>query len=203
MGHKRAWKATAKAQSYLISLISKVTIMPRKKAVVVAAPKKTALPELMRLYAVKAAREIQIKGEIEEKVADVKAGFQTEIQELQDEKNAIFKQLEAYARDNPTDFQEIRSVKTAHGKFGFHLGNPKVQMARGIPSKAVGILTQLGFKRFLRSKQEVDKEAILSAYASQAKPDIAAIQSIEAVGIRVVQEDTFYVQPIEAVVSTE
>lgn len=113
--------------------------------------------------------------------------------------DSLTEQVRDWALANPDDFGKKKSIEMTHGTIGFRTGMPKLKTLSGFTFARV--LYQLSCvkwgKTFIRTKEEPDKEAILSAFASK---NISASE-LREIGVRVDQEESFFVEP--AVTETE
>jgi len=101
-------------------------------------------------------------------------------------------QLRAWAEANPDQFAKDRkSITFAAGTLGFRTGTPKLELlSKRFNWKIVLANVQRLLPSFIRDKPEIDKEAII------AQRDEEAVQSaINACGMKVVQDEGFYVEP--------
>lgn len=88
-------------------------------------------------------------------------------------------------RDALTETGKRKTVEVPSGKFGWRLPPPSVSVKSA--KALIERLKNLGLTRFIRTKEDVNKEAML------AEPEVA--QSVEGVKIR--QEEEFFVKPDE------
>jgi len=98
-----------------------------------------------------------------------------------------------WANANPEEFGKKKSLEMTHGTIGFRTGMPKLKTLSGWTFARVLVALQ-GFSwgsAFTRIKVEVDKEALISSYASE---NISAAE-LREIGVRVDQEESFFVDP--------
>ncbi len=106
--------------------------------------------------------------------------------------------LRAWAESHPDEFPNGRkSIQFTQGSLGFRTGTPKLALLNRLWNwdRVHKALISFGLaKDYLRTKEEVDKEAIIAATA--ANPDKAgAALACAAFGTKVVQEESFFVDP--------
>jgi phage host-nuclease inhibitor protein Gam len=106
--------------------------------------------------------------------------------------------LRAWAESNPDAFTKGRkSIEMLSGSLGFRTGTPKLAvLSRAFNWDKVLDLVKsaAGWKGFVRSKDELDKEGVLAAAA--AAPDKTAYANeLKRVGLQVKQDETFFVEP--------
>ena len=165
----------------------------RQKAKVTA-PSATEAQECMKDYTVANSSLKKIEAEIELKVQKVREKYQPKIESLSTDKEENFQQLQAYALENREAlFSKKKSLEWVHGVLGFRTGTPKVAKKMGITWAAMLDLFKSQSKtEFIREKQELDKDRILSS-----RDDEAIMKELEGLGIRITQDETFYVEPKE------
>lgn len=105
-----------------------------------------------------------------------------------DEKMAV---AQDWAEANPADFGKLKSVEMVHGTVGWRTGQPALKTLAGWTWDRVleKLKTLPAMLDFIRLKEEVNKAAILDARESLT-PD-----ALRALGVRVVQEEAFFVEP--------
>jgi phage host-nuclease inhibitor protein Gam len=99
--------------------------------------------------------------------------------------------LRVWAEDHPDEFGPLKSIECVHGKFGFRITPPAVRPIRPLTwAKVLENLERFeSFNRFIRIKNEVDREAILAA-----REELTADQ-LKAIGVRISQDEVFFVDP--------
>ena len=104
--------------------------------------------------------------------------------------------LRAWAESSPDAFPKGRkSLELLAGVLGFRTGTPKLSLlSRAFNWERVQVLVEQYWPGFIRLKKEVDKEGLLSLY-SQAGDKPAATEELKRCGLRVVQVETFYIEP--------
>lgn len=101
------------------------------------------------------------------------------------------KELHAFADANPETFGKSRSLKMVHGIVGYRLGNFALKTIRGITwNRALALVKELA-PGFVRTKEEIDKDAILAARNAIRPIDFTRM------GLRVEQAEKFYAEPIK------
>lgn len=110
-------------------------------------------------------------------------------EELQQKTDA----LRVWAETNPDQFPKGRkSIDFVSGVLGFRTGTPKLALtSRAFTWDKVLELLKTRWTHFIRSKQEVDKDAILTAAAAQK----VNTQQLAALGLKVVQDESFFIDP--------
>lgn len=140
-------------------------------------------------------------GRIEASLQEAEAALNEQIQSLRDkyeqktrdiasEKESIENALESFGIHNKNEFEDVRTRELIHGSIGFKMSPPKV----GLLNRKYKWETVLELLRrvrwgsaFIRSKEEPDKEAILTAVADKSIDDT----KLASVGLKIDQEDKF------------
>ena len=101
--------------------------------------------------------------------------------------------LRAWAEASPDQFPKgSKSLALAAGTLGFRTGTPKLALLSRAWNweKVLAKLKSLRmFPNFVRTKEEVDKEAIISTHGTKFNAEIANF------GVKVVQDESFYIEP--------
>ena len=101
--------------------------------------------------------------------------------------------LRAWAESNPTEFGKKKSIEFLAGTLGFRTGTPKLALlsrAWNWDKVLATLKANLKFKPFIRTKEEVDKDAIIGTITSIKDGWDGA-----EIGVKVVQDESFYVEP--------
>jgi len=97
--------------------------------------------------------------------------------------------LRAWAESHPEEFAKGRkSIDFLSGTLGFRTGTPKLALlSRAFKWETVlGLLRQKGWLDFIRTTSEPNKDALLAA---------SDRYNLKEVGLKVVQDESFYVEP--------
>ncbi len=135
--------------------------------------------------------EVQ-QGKMNAELTAVKEKYENKIKDLQEKKDEHFEVMQAYAEEHPELFQAKKSMEFTHGIIGFRTGTPKLATLKGFKWPAVFTLVKDKWPAYIRSKEELDKESLLANRAEL---------NLKDVGVEVVQEESFYVQPALEVVT--
>ena len=97
--------------------------------------------------------------------------------------------IESFCRLHKEDFEKTRSKDLTHGSVGFRTNPNKVSLLnRKYNWKTViELLKKLRLGKFIRQTEEPDKEAILTAYATEDVTD----ERLAAVGLKIDKSETF------------
>lgn len=109
--------------------------------------------------------------------------------------NSLTQQLQRWAEANPSEFPKDRkSIPMSAGTIGFRTGTPKLALLSRAWSwdKVLSSIKLSGFfPSFIRTKEEVDKDAILGDYSDKIVADF----ELTALGLKVTQTESFFIEP--------
>lgn len=127
-----------------------------------------------------------------EKINNIKAKFDEETSDARAQKQLIESEVHSYCIQNKHEFAKQRSKKLIHGSIGFRVNPPKVnQLSRKFTiATTLGFLKKLFDGKYIRLKEEIDKDSILGDYAAEKIDD----SKLASVGLRVDQDETFFTQ---------
>ena len=125
------------------------------------------------------------------KILDVQNQFAPAIAECDAAIKAKTDALRAWAEANPQEFGKRKSIDFLSGILGFRTGTPKLALLnRAWNWEKVTDAVCHHLPNFVRSKPEVDKEAIIG---QRDEEEIQAV--LPRCGLKVVQGESFYVEP--------
>ena len=130
------------------------------------------------------------------KVLTINKTFESALAELDQSIKAKTDTLRAWAESNPDQFPKGRkSLDLVAGVIGFRTGTPKLSLlSRAFNWERVLALVESFWPAFIRLKKEVDKEGILAMHSqSQDKP--LADAELKRLGLKVTQEESFFIEP--------
>jgi len=137
------------------------------------------------------SRKQVLEAELNAQITSLRAKYDPELQET----GKVIKEKTALARDwaeaNPGEFGTLRSIAFRHGTVGWRKGNPALLLLnkKWTWEKVLAAIQSLGFRRFIRTTPEVNKQAILDEREKLSEQDL------QAMGIRIDQSDGFYIEP--------
>jgi phage host-nuclease inhibitor protein Gam len=152
----------------------------------------------------------RIQADMNDELARIKERHEEEARPHGEAIQAILDGVQTYCeahRDELTGGGKIKSANLSSGEVGWRTSNPKVTV-KSI-EKALKDLKERFLIRFIRPKEEVNKEEILSAraLAAAAGPDekneeiLAAVEAMarlkEIRSIKIEQDETFWIKPFE------
>lgn len=148
------------------------------------------LENVLGRYAAAVIEADALKAELDRKVNELRAGYEERAAALGKRAEIFFADIEAYLANNPEEIPAGRkSLELLHGTVGYRTGNPTVRLPRGVDEAALcEELRCSGFPKYVRTREEVNREAVLAA-------DDAARESLAAHGVKVTQtKDRFFIE---------
>lgn len=131
-----------------------------------------------------------VKAKRDKEIQSVNERYKDELEPLEDKRDLYLKLAEGYAEENRDALfpKGIKSAETTHAIFGFKIGNPtmKALSKKWTVEKILEALKASYGSRFIRTKEEHDKEKLRAELSNG---------ELAEVGLRVEQEDRFYVEP--------
>jgi phage host-nuclease inhibitor protein Gam len=141
-------------------------------------------------------REQQVTGQMNEQITRLRRDYELTLGGIAvqiEEKTAIAK---AWADSNAPEFGNRKSIAMTHGDVGWKIGNPALKTMSGWTwDRVLEHLKIRGWSRYIREKQEVNKEALIADRVGEYA------DNLKQVGVRVVQAETFFIEP--RIVATE
>ena len=137
------------------------------------------------------ARQQKITAEMDIQMAKIREKWQDELAKLAETKDNAFDILQAFALENRDElFSKKKSLETTHGILGFRTGTPKLKTLKGFTWASVLNMLKEFLPGYVRTVEEPAKDKLL---ADRDDEETAALFS--KVGITVVQDETFFVEP--------
>jgi phage host-nuclease inhibitor protein Gam len=131
---------------------------------------------------------------MDKRLTEVRAQFEGRLGELEENIEALFADLNAWAVLHPDEFGTKKSMDLTHGTLGFRTTPPAIKPAKGVKwDHVLDMLKCRGMQAYVRQAEEVNKEMLL-----QDRETIGA-EKLARLGLEVKQEEKFYAEPkIEA-----
>jgi phage host-nuclease inhibitor protein Gam len=172
--------------------------MARRKKVQVIAPDKSELPAIMKSYKDAESELKKIQAEKELKIAKIREQYTDREMQYDTVLSICTDKLEAYAVANrESEFSKKKSMELSHGSIGFRVGQWKVSQRLGFKvAQSLALLRDKAY-RFVRQKEEIDKEAIIN---EREREEVMAI--VRECGLELTQEETFYIKTKEETLAT-
>lgn len=136
--------------------------------------------------------EQKILAQKNKRLAEIEAQYAPDLAEIAAAREDHAAMVQLWAEQNPAAFEKKKSIEWPAGRFGFRTGNPQVVLLnRKWNLKTVLAAIKTSLPNFVRTKEEVDKDAILADYAK----DPALQPTLAAVGLKVTQDESFFIEP--------
>ncbi|MDP4176289.1 MAG: host-nuclease inhibitor Gam family protein [Bacteroidota bacterium] len=144
----------------------------------------------LKMIATQKAYIAKKEAEMNDKIYIIKEKYEEETIDAQREVDNLTTDVEAYCIKNKTDFEKSRSRVLGFGTVGFRNNPPKVTtLNRKYNLKtSLELVKRLFKKKYVRTKEELDKEAILADYAAKTLDD----KKLAGVGLKIDQDETFF-----------
>lgn len=163
----------------------------REKKVVVSGVTADQMETAFADFARADARIQKINATMDVEMTRIREKYQDELSKLQDEKDKSFDILQTYGVENKDElFSKRKSIETVHGILGFRTGTPKLKTLKGFTWPSVVNLLKEFLPDYVRTTEEAAKDRLLSDREVEEVRDL-----FPKVGITVVQDETFYVEP--------
>lgn len=153
--------------------------------------------EASKTVAEKTNKLEKIEAKMNEELNKVKTKYSDEITDINDELELTKQILEVYANEQRNNWGDKKSFELLHCILSFRLGNPRVSKQKQFTWDAVLELMKKNksFKPFIRVKEEINKEAILSLNPSEKKDSLLLNQLKDECYLFIEQSESFFVTP--------
>lgn len=163
----------------------------RKKKVLISNVTNETMESAFADYARADARIQKIQATMDVEFTKIREKYQEELAALTEEKEQAFEVLQTYAvEQREVLFTKKKSLETIHGTIGFRTGTPKLKTLKGFTWPAVTNLLKEFLPLYVRTVDEPAKDKLL---ADRDSDNVA--ENLQKVGLAVVQDETFYVEP--------
>lgn len=163
----------------------------REKKVVVSGVTADQMETAFADFARADARIQKINATMDVEMTRIREKWQDELSKLQEQKDNAFDILQTYGVENQEVlFSKKKSIETVHGIMGFRTGTPKLKTLKGFTWPSVVNLLKEFLPSYVRTTEEAAKDRLL---ADREVEDVRNL--FPKVGITVVQDETFYVEP--------
>ncbi len=120
----------------------------------------------------------------------VKDHHQEALTQITDRLSALLPRALAWAEAHPDEFGKAKSLEMLHGIIGWRTNNPSLRTLAGWTwDRVLEKLKALGWLTYIRAREEPNKQALL-ADRETLGPD-----ELRKLGLRVMQDDEFFVEP--------
>ena len=163
----------------------------REKKTIISSVSREVADVAFADYAKADAQIAKIQADIELQCAKIREKYADKLAELEQVKQVTFDTLQVYATENKAGmFSKKKSLDMVHGTIGFRTGTPKLKTLKGHTWASVLHLVRQFLPGYIRTTDEVAKDRLL---ADRDVEDMA--EAMENCGLKVVQDETFYVEP--------
>ena len=163
----------------------------REKKTVYSGVKQEEMETAFADYARADARIQKINATMDIEMTKIREKYQDELTKLGETKDNAFDIMQAYAMENREElFSKRKSLETTHGTIGFRTGTPKLKTLKGFTWASVLTMLKEFLPGYVRTVEEPAKDKLL---ADREDEEVAAM--LPKVGVAVVQDETFYVEP--------
>ena len=133
----------------------------------------------------------EINAQMDAQFTEIRKKNADRLAELKKQKDGAFDTMQVFATENKENlFSKKKSMDTTHGVLGFRIGNPKLKTLKGFTWAAVLTLVKAIKPAYVRTSEEVAKDLLIADRNKKGMSDI-----FEKIGITVVQDETFFVEP--------
>jgi len=132
---------------------------------------------------------VHIQADMNDQLVAIKGEFGAKAKPLNAEIQAKFLGLQAWAESNKSDLLtgKAKTARLDTGKIGWRMPPPSVRITGGI-KVALERLKRMNLNRFIRQKDEINKDAILA--------DTDAVKDIK--GVNIIQKEEFWIKSFES-----
>jgi phage host-nuclease inhibitor protein Gam len=163
----------------------------RQKKIVVSGVTRDEFEQKFADFAAADAKMQHITEKMDVDITRIREKYQDQLAELQEKKAQAFEVMNVFALENKDEiFSKKKSLETMYGVVGFRTGTPKLKTLKGFTWSAVTNLLKEFMPGYVRTSEEPAKDKLI---ADRELPEIA--EQFIKVGIEVVQDETFYVEP--------
>jgi phage host-nuclease inhibitor protein Gam len=134
--------------------------------------------------------ERELKNRMDEELQSVRAVYDEVLADLGSQIEQRTELCAEFATQHPELFPpNAKSLDLGQAVIGFRTGTPKVKvLKRWTLAAALEAVKAKKWFQFVRTSEEVDKEAVIAARAEMG-------DKLATVGLSVIQDETFFVQP--------
>lgn len=130
------------------------------------------------------------EAEMNKRVIEMQNKYEEETREARERLMAYEKDIELFCAEHRDEFVESKTITLNFGIVSFRLTTPKLQPLRGNTWEVVlTIIKKLKLTRFIRVKEELDKDAI--------KAEFTDSRDLAKFGLQLTQSEQFYYEVFE------
>lgn len=163
----------------------------RTKTIVTQGVTQEQMEQAFAEFATADARSQQITSKMDVEITRIREKYQDDLLKLSEVKERNFDIMQTFAVENRADlFSKRKSIETVHGVLGFRTGTPKLKTLKGFTWPSVTNLLKEFLPAYVRTVEEPAKDRLLADRDNEEVADLFA-----KVGIKVDQDETFFVEP--------
>lgn len=146
------------------------------------------LESVMGEYAAQILERDRLTVAMEQEIAAIRSRYEEPVSACVQCGDGLFDDIASWAALHPGDFAARRSIELLHGRIGFRCNPPAVRQVSGVKQEHTVELLLAVCPSWIRVKQEIDKDRILSdlAAGNRAEADLAPV------GLRIDRAETFF-----------
>lgn len=148
------------------------------------------LEETMAAVAQLTIRREMLVLAMEKKLKVIRDDYDQDIAAITVQLDVEIGNLKEWANHNAGEFAARKSIELTHGTIGYRTGQPRLKtLGRLTWGRVLEHLSLMHLGDYIRQKMEPDKEKLIS------DRETLGAAKLEAIGVQVVQDETFYVDP--------
>jgi phage host-nuclease inhibitor protein Gam len=159
-----------------------------KKPVLPALTSRAAFEALVGELAGDIIHQRDLTNDRDRQLLEIRQRYEADLVALDEQIDARVRVAHEYCDAHPEMFPKDRkSLDLQHAVVGYRTGTPAAKPMRGWKWDAIlAAIKARKWLQFIRTKEEADKEALIAARDTHP---------LETVGVQIVQEETFFVEP--------
>lgn len=128
--------------------------------------------------------------EMDKGITAIRARYESLINECNKSIEEKSELVRIWAEENPAEFGKLKSLDFVHAIIGFRTGTPTLKTLRGWTwDRVLEKLRGIGLLAYIRTKEEVNKQALLIDRESLGE------DRLKEIGLHVKQEESFFIEP--------
>jgi phage host-nuclease inhibitor protein Gam len=148
------------------------------------------LESVMGEYAAQILERDRLTVSMEQEIASVRSRYEEPISACVQCGDGLFEDIASWAALHPEDFSARKSIDLLHGRVGYRCNPPAVRQVPGVKAEHSVELLLAVAPSWVRVKQEIDKDRILSDLSAGARPEA----DLAPFGLRIDRAETFYAE---------
>ena len=141
-------------------------------------------------YATAVIDRDRLTADLDAKINALRKEYEPALAACAETADGLFADLQAWAVLHPGEFEKTKSLDLLHATIGMRTSPPAVKQMKGVKIEHSLILLRNAKREdFIRTKLEIDKDAILGRYAA----DKETAKELKTFGLCIEQEESFYV----------